>query len=58
MARLRTGFIGCGRIVGKHVGAVRELASELELAAVCDLIPERAETIATQTGARAYTEYR
>jgi UDP-N-acetyl-2-amino-2-deoxyglucuronate dehydrogenase len=58
MGRLRTGFIGCGRIVGKHVGAVRELGNELELAAVCDLIPERAETIAKQTGARAYTDYR
>jgi UDP-N-acetyl-2-amino-2-deoxyglucuronate dehydrogenase len=57
MARLRTGFIGCGRIVGKHVGAVRELADDLELVAVCDLVPERAAHVAKQTGARPYTDY-
>jgi UDP-N-acetyl-2-amino-2-deoxyglucuronate dehydrogenase len=58
MAPLKTALIGCGRIAGKHVKAIRELSDELELVAVCDIVPERAERIAREAGVPAYTDYR
>lgn len=58
MKRLRFGIIGCGRISRKHIAVFRDLADELELAAVCDVDPARAEAAARETGAAQYTDYR
>lgn len=39
--KLRFGLIGCGRISKQHVASMQKL-SQVELKAVCDLIPQRA----------------
>lgn len=51
------GIIGCGVISPWHAGAVRNIP-EAELVAVCDVIPERAEKLKDDFGAKyAYTDY-
>jgi predicted dehydrogenase len=54
MAPLRAGIIGLGWIARVHVPALAA-AAEVELVAVCDTAPERAEAVARAHGARAYT---
>jgi predicted dehydrogenase len=61
--KVRVGFIGCGGIAHqKHLpGMEQEKVNGVELAAFCDLIPERAEQAAKQygdAGAKVYTDYR
>ena len=61
MEKIRAGMIGCGGIAnGKHMPAIRNV-KEIELAAFCDLIPERAEKAAKDygvEGAKCYADYR
>jgi predicted dehydrogenase len=54
---LRFGLIGCGRISKKHIEVLTQLEGA-ELAAVCDIRPERATEAAEKAPARAYTDYR
>ena len=51
-------IVGCGKIVRKHVHALRHLsAEEARLVAVCDRSVARADSVAQQTGARSYTNF-
>ena len=57
---VRIGIIGCGGIAnGKHLPSLSKL-DDVELAAFCDLIPEKAEKARMQYGvpdAKVYTDY-
>ena len=55
--RMRFGIIGCGRIAPKHAESILAL-EEAELAAVCDIVPERAQSFAAKYGAVPYEDYR
>ena len=50
-ARVRFAIVGCGRIAQRHAG---HIAACGDLAACCDVIPERAEALAAEYGGRAY----
>ncbi len=52
------GIIGCGGISGLHLGAYREMG--LNVVALCDLIPERAEGRRKEffPSAQTYTDYK
>ena len=49
-------ILGCGRIAGNHLQAIQEVPGA-KLAAVCDLIHERADGYSREFGAPAYTDY-
>lgn len=55
--RLRLGVIGTGILGSRHARVWHEL-SDTELVAVCDLDGARAESVAQQYNARAFTDYR
>ena len=46
MKKLRMGLIGCGSMMKQHIAGVTELDT-VEIVAVCDIIRERAEEVAT-----------
>jgi predicted dehydrogenase len=51
MAKIKVGFIGCGGIANqKHFPGMSQ-EENIEMAAFCDLIPERAEEAAKKYGA-------
>lgn len=55
-APLRVALIGCGRIAGHHCRSIA--ANEgVALAAVCDLVPEKAEAYAKEHGVPAFADY-
>ncbi|MCE5343717.1 MAG: Gfo/Idh/MocA family oxidoreductase [Eubacteriales bacterium] len=62
--RLRYALVGCGRIAPNHVAAAAYNADTLEFCAVCDLLPQRMETVLAQlpeterAKVRRYTDYR
>lgn len=56
LSKTRFGIIGCGVIAPWHADAISGL-DEAELTAVCDCIPEKAEKMAQEYGARAYDNY-
>ena len=45
---MRYALIGCGRIATNHIKAV--MNNGLELAAVCDIIPEQMESLLAKHG--------
>jgi UDP-N-acetyl-2-amino-2-deoxyglucuronate dehydrogenase len=51
MSSLQFAIIGCGKIAPRHAA---EAAKQGQLAAVCDIIPERADALAKAYNARAY----
>lgn len=51
MNTLRFAIAGCGRIGHRHAEHITKLG---HLAAVCDVVPQRAQQLAAQTGAVAY----
>lgn len=53
----RVGLIGCGRIARYHLKAIA-LLDAFDLAAVCDLVPERTRDAAAGTDARTYDDHR
>lgn len=59
--KLRVGIIGCGGIANqKHLPALKAQADLCEIAAFCDIIPERAAAAAKEFGAadaKTYTDY-
>lgn len=61
MSKLKIGFIGCGGIAfQKHFPGMQQQSEFVELAAFCDLVPERAEQAAKEygaAGAKVYTDY-
>ena len=62
--RLRYALIGCGRIAPNHIAAAMKNSDTLSLCAVCDLIPERMETVLdpvpvkTRNTVARYSDYR
>ncbi|GAB3347565.1 Gfo/Idh/MocA family protein [Modestobacter lapidis] len=55
MSRLRVGCVGTGFIAGRHLGALSGL-DDVEIVAVADSLPGRAEEVAARYGARAYPD--
>ncbi len=56
--KLKFAFIGCGRIAKKHAEILGENAlPNAELAAVCDIIPERAKQYGTKYNVPYFTDY-
>lgn len=53
---VRVGIIGCGVISTNHLVALSKLPA-VRLAAVCDIIPEKAEQVALEYGCTPYTDY-
>lgn len=56
-ARLKLALVGCGAISRVHLPALREGAPEIEVSAVVDSDAARAEAMASETGARAFTSF-
>ena len=56
MEKFRVGIIGCGAIFPMH-GISVTMCEDTELAAVCDIIAERAEKKAREFGCNWYTDY-
>ena len=56
MDKIKFAFVGCGRIVKKHLEAIREI-DRAELVAVCDLQADKAKRAAEIDGAAWYTSY-
>jgi predicted dehydrogenase len=54
---LRIGLIGAGRMGNVHAGCLKDIP-EARIVAVADLVPARAQTLAAQWNANAYTDYR
>lgn len=52
-------LLGCGRISKNHIESLAELKKEgkAEFVACCDIIPERADSAASQIGCKAYYNY-
>lgn len=53
---MRIGLIGAGRMGQAHVSFLKEV-KDVDLVAVCDLISTRADTMAAEWGAQAYTSF-
>ncbi|MDX1933298.1 MAG: Gfo/Idh/MocA family oxidoreductase [Capsulimonadales bacterium] len=56
MSKFRFAIVGCGVIHGTHIDAIKKMPDEAELVAVCDEVPERAETTAQKHGVAAFTD--
>jgi predicted dehydrogenase len=57
--KLRFALLGCGRIARKHAAILAgNHVSGAELAAVCDIVPERARTMGEAHGVPFFTDYR
>ncbi|KHD84619.1 Gfo/Idh/MocA family protein [Heyndrickxia ginsengihumi] len=54
---MKIGVIGCGSIAQHRHLPEYAAHPDAEIVAVCDIVPERAQTIADQYGTRAYTDY-
>jgi predicted dehydrogenase len=55
MRRLRVGCVGTGFIAGKHLNALSGF-DDVEVVAVADAVPERAQQAADRIGARAHAD--
>lgn len=53
--KLRFALVGCGRISGNHLAAIRRHAGQIELAGVCDINAERVVHAASTEGTGAYS---
>lgn len=58
MEKLKVGVIGCGSIARRRHLLEYEANSNVEIIAVCDVVPERAEEMATQYNAKAFVDYK
>ena len=59
MKKVKIGLVGCGKMMKSHVKGVN-LVENAEIVAVCDIIRERAETVANSLGnnPQIYTDYK
>jgi predicted dehydrogenase len=48
--KMRVGLVGCGAISGAHLDAYRQLGERFEVAAVCDIVEEKARRRAAEFG--------
>lgn len=55
--RVVAGIVGAGRIARTHAEVLYD-HSEVALEAICDVRAERAQALATEAGAKAYTDHR
>ncbi len=58
MRKIRTAIIGCGNIYQTHATVLEQLSDRVDVVAVCDTKPDRAEAAAKRFGAVAYNDYR
>ncbi len=61
MTALRTGFIGCGKIAGKHLANLCSLPEKFEIVALCDVVIENAVQYAEKFSGgkgRVFSDYR
>lgn len=56
MSTLSVGFIGAGGIARSHTKALQELGN-VEFAAFCDIVKEKAESYSQEYGGEVYTDY-
>ncbi len=54
--RVRVALVGCGRISRNHLDAISHIDG-LELAAVCDVVPDRAREAGERHGVPSYVSY-
>jgi UDP-N-acetyl-2-amino-2-deoxyglucuronate dehydrogenase len=54
MSTIRVALVGCGRIAGNHVEALRQVEG-MALSAVCDIVPERARALGEAEGVPWFT---
>lgn len=57
MQKIRFALLGCGRISQKHLDAVCELKSDIDLVAVCDQDKNQAKNVAQKYQCQFYTDY-
>lgn len=50
------GIVGCGRVSGKHIGALKQIVGA-RIIAVCDTNAERAKKAAIECACKEYTDY-
>jgi len=55
---IKVGLIGCGRIAQRHIEVFRELSDKIKPVAFCDVVEERAKTLADEFSASYYTDYK
>ncbi|MBQ7039032.1 MAG: Gfo/Idh/MocA family oxidoreductase [Clostridia bacterium] len=55
---LKVAMIGCGGIGRYHLSHLKEFSDFVSTVGFCDIIPERAEKFAEETGSKAYTDFR
>ena len=55
LQRKRTAVVGCGKVAATHALAWRVLPNS-EFVAVCDVVPDRAQALASKFGVRAYSD--
>lgn len=58
MSKLKVAVIGCGSIAQYRHLPEYYSNKEVEIVAVCDIVAERAEEMAVQYGAKAFTDYK
>ena len=51
---IRFALVGCGRISGNHIEALRQQGGRAELVAVCDTRPQALEAAVAKTGAQGF----
>ncbi|MCD7827548.1 MAG: Gfo/Idh/MocA family oxidoreductase [Clostridiales bacterium] len=56
MITARTALVGCGNISSRHLDAIKS-SEKCSLAAVCDIVPERADSAAERYGAEAFYDF-
>lgn len=54
--KFQVAVIGCGAISRVHISSLMQMEN-VEIVAVCDIKPERADAAAEKTGAKAYTDW-
>ena len=52
---IRIALVGCGRIAGNHVAAIKKLPADFTLVACCDVVAERAQAIGEAEGIPWFT---
>jgi predicted dehydrogenase len=52
---IRVGLVGCGNISGAHLRAYRELPTQFEVVALCDVVEEKAQKKAEEFGVPGVT---
>ncbi|OGV36480.1 MAG: oxidoreductase [Lentisphaerae bacterium GWF2_45_14] len=57
MKKIRIALAGCGRISQNHFESFKELKGKYELAAVCDIVKDRADSASQKYGGKVFYDY-